>query len=250
MDEKTILLFDNYLQGALSLQEQRDLEARIAQEPEVADAFTIFKEVNGHLGHTFSQERSGFKNTIERSANAYFNDAQSTTGATPANQESKVIAFKPWRYLVAASVVLFFGVMLWMNFQSASYGDYAFDGTISLTERSGGEVAFAKAEKAFNTQSYEEAILFFDTILSNDPENAEVAYYKGIALVELGEHAEAEGLFEQLAQGGSVFKYKALWYNGLSHLKRKDREGAKMLLNQIPSDAEDYERAQELLSKL
>ncbi|RMB56777.1 hypothetical protein EAX61_13325 [Dokdonia sinensis] len=250
MDEKTILLFDNYLQGVLSLQEQRDLEARIAKEPELADAFTIFKEVNGHLSHTFSQERSDFKNTIERSANAYFEDANSPRGTISGNSPSKVIALKPWRYLVAASVVLFFGVMLWMNFQSASYADYAFDGTISLTERSGGELAFAKAEKAFNSQSYEEAILFFDTILSNDPENAEVAYYKGIALVELGKHAEAESLFEQLAQGGSVYKYKALWYNGLSHLKRKDIEGAKTILNKIPSDAEDYEKAQELLDKL
>ena len=41
MDEKTMLLFDDYLQGALSLQEQNELEQRIQAEPELADAFTI-----------------------------------------------------------------------------------------------------------------------------------------------------------------------------------------------------------------
>ena len=250
MDEKTILLFDNYLQGALSIQEQRDLEARIVKEPELADAFMIFKELNGHLSHTFSEDRNAFKNTIERSADAYFENSGAAIRTASDQKKTKIIPFKPWRYLVAASVILLFGVITWMNFQGVSYEDYAFEGTVSFTERSGGELAFAKAEKAFNSKSYDEAILFFDAILSKAPDNAEVAYYKGIALVELENHTEAERLFEKLALGGSVYKYKAIWYNGLSHLKRKDKEGVKALLSQIPPDAEDYENAQELLDKL
>ena len=71
-------------------------------------------------------------------------------------------------------------------------------------------LAFAKAEKAFNTGVYEEAILFFNSILSNTPNNAEVSYYKGVALVELNRFDEADNVFSKITNGISVYKYKAL----------------------------------------
>jgi tetratricopeptide (TPR) repeat protein len=245
MDEKTMLLFDDYLQGALSLKEQKTLEQRIQEEPELADAFAIFKDLNGHLEHTFSKERSEFKTRLKA-----ISETQLSEEMSDETKETKVIRFTPLRYLVAASVVFLFGAIMWMQLQTPSYGDYPVDQNISLTIRSNGELAFAKAEKAFNTGSYEEAILFFDSILSNTPNNAEVSYYKAIAFVELNRFDEADAIFSRISRGTSVYKYKALWSQALSKLKQKDTKACAEILQKIPADAEDFEKAKDLLDKL
>ena len=248
MDEKTLQLFDDYLQGALSVADQKALEERIAKEPALADAFVVFRELNGHLEHQLSEERSAFKSQLDSLADAHLDIAPSTQ--TIAAKETKVIKFKPMRYLVAASVAILFGALFILNTGDPNYEDYAFDGEISLVARDGGDIAFAKAEEAFNNKSYEEAIAFFDSILSNDPRNAEILYYKGIALVEILQFDEADALFARIGANDNVFKYKAIWYGALSKLKQKDNKGCIALLKTIPSTAEDYEKAQELLDDL
>lgn len=244
MNEKTILLFDDYLEGALSEKDTNALESRLEKDAELQDAFAIFKDLNGHLSHTNSKERANIVATLEEASNSYFNKNKSV------KKEVKVIAFKPMRYLVAACVVFLFGTIFWFQMQEASYGDYSFKGRIDLVERSGGEEAFAKAEKAFNDRSYIEAVLSFDTILKTDPDNAQVLYYKGIALVELDRDQEGQNVFEKLSQGNSVFKYKAQWYKGLSLLKQDKTQECKAILKLLPETAEDYDRAQKLLKKL
>ena len=223
MDEKTMLLFDDYLQGALSLKEQKELEQRIHDNPELGDSFAIFKELNGHLDHSFSKERSNFKTQLEAIGDTHFEKSTTEEAAEPKDsKETKVIRFTPLRYLVAASVIFLFGTIMWMQVSTPRYSDYSLEQNISLTIRTDGELAFAKAEKAFNTGSYEEAILFFNSILSNMPNNTEVSYYKGISLVELNRFDEADSIFSRIASGSSVYKHKALWSHALSKLKQKD----------------------------
>ncbi|WP_299678079.1 hypothetical protein [uncultured Dokdonia sp.] len=244
MDEKTILLFDDYLQGALSPEAKENLESRLESDPALKDAFTIFRDLNGHLSHRFSDERAHFKDTLETLADTHLETTKTK------KKEVKVIAFKPLRYLVAACVVLVFGTIFWSQMQDVSYDDYSFKGSIDLVERSGDESAFAKAEKAFNNKLYHEAIVSFDTILTNDPDNTQVLYYKGIASVEIEDYAEATEIFTVLSQGNSVFKYKAQWYNALSFLKQGDTDQCKQILQALPQEAANYIEAQELLKKL
>lgn len=245
MDEKTMLLFDDYLQGALSASEQKDLEQRLANEPALADAFDIFKELNGHLSHHYSEERASFAAQLRLKSQEHASIQEAKTTST-----TKVIRLRPLQYFVAASVVLLFGAILWSQLGVPTYSDYQLEQPISLTLRSEGEVAFAKAEEAFNSGDYEQAILFFNSILSNTPDNVEVQYYKAIALTEQDNYDDADNIYQSLWEGSSVYKYKALWRHALSKLKQKDKTSAKALLQKIPEEAEDYERAQELLDKL
>ncbi|GGG35791.1 hypothetical protein GCM10011344_40860 [Dokdonia pacifica] len=244
MDEKTILLFDDYLQGALSPEEKDRLELRLKTEPELKDAFTIFKDLNGHLSHQFSDERTSFKDTLETLADKHLK----TTEAP--KKDVKVISFRPLRYLVAASVIVLFGVTFWFQMQDVGYDDYSFKGSIDLVERGGDESAFAKAEKAFNEGLYTDAISYFDDIIGNDPDNTQVLFYKGIALVETEDYVNATSIFTKLSNGNSVFKYKAQWYNALNFLKQENIEQCKQILLKLPPEAENYNEAQELLKKL
>lgn len=244
MDEKTILLFDDYLQGVLSEKDKIDLEARLKDDAELQDAFAIFKDLNGHLSHSFSQERKEFSATLEQASTEYFNKDRKD------EKETKVISFRPIRYLVAACMVMLFGAIFWLQMQEASYSDYSFKVSIDLVERSGSEDAFAKAEKAFNTKNYEDAITYFNTILVNDRNNAQVQYYLGIALVENGAYEAAKNTFSGLSNGDSVFKYEAQWYQALSLLKQGKEKDCLHALRIIPENASIYSKAQELIKKL
>ncbi len=245
MDEKTILLFDDYLQGALSPEAKEAFESRLKTEPALNDAFIIFRDVNQHLSHHLSEERATFKSTLETIADQHLD-----TSAVP-KKAVKVIRFNPWKYAIAASVVVLMGLMfMYQSGGDPLYADYAFNESISLVERDGEGTAFAKAETAFNAKEYQEAIVYFDAILAADSANAEVQYYKGIALVEVEKYDEAAVIFSQLADGNTLYKHKATWYNALSKLKQGDENACKQLLEKMPVAAEDYEVAQELLKKL
>lgn len=243
MDEKTILLFDDYLQGALSPEAKESFESRLKTEPELKDAFVIFRDVNKHLSHHLSEERTAFKETLDELADKHLK-------APEKKKEVKVISLKSLRYFVAASVILLFGVMFWLQMQGVEYSDYSFKGDIDLVERGGDETAFAKAEKAFNNGLYDEAIVIFDAILVSDPDNTQVLYYKGIASVEVEDYTRAAQIFENLSEGNSVFKYKAQWYHALSFLKQENIDRCKELLQKLPEEAENYKMAQELLKNL
>lgn len=244
MDEKTILLFDDYLQGVLSLEAKAAFESRLKTEPALNDAFIIFRDVNQHLRHHLSEERATFKSTLETIADQHLD-----TSVVP-KKEVKVIRFNPWKYAIAASVILLIGLLFMYPSGEPLYADYAFNESISLMERDGEGTAFAKAETAFNAKEYQEAIVYFDAILASDSANAEVEYYKGIALVEIEKYAEADAIFSQLADGNTLYTQKATWYGALSKLKQGDKNACKQLLEKIPTTAEDYEVAQELLKKL
>lgn len=244
MDEKTILLFDDYLQGALSPEAKEAFESRLKTEPELKDAFIIFRDINGHLSHHLSEERIAFKDTLESLADTHLKTSETE------KKKVKVIPFRRLRYLVAASVMILLGTTFWFQMQGVKYSDYSFEGNIDLIERTVGESAFAKAEKAFNNKLYDEAITHFDVILTSDPNNTQVLYYKGIASVEIEDYSSAEQIFEILGHGNSIFKYDAQWYQALNFLKQGDIDRCKQILQDLPQEAEKYKKAQELLKKL
>lgn len=243
MDEKTTTLFEDYISGNLSEVEVTDLEQRLDTDSELAASFLTFTHLSAHLDNEYSQEREQFKNTTSNVDSSFRMD----TAALRKVPKIRRLTFI--KYAIAASVVLFFGVLYALQWNTVSYDDYAFDETISLVERGGANTAFAKAENAFNTGKYDEAIRNFDIILA-DGQNAEVSYYKGIALTEINNFKESEAIFKMLENGTSAFKFKAQFYRALSYLKQDKKAAAITAFKQIPKEAVMYAKAQEILKKL
>lgn len=243
MDENTIALFEDYISGNLSEEDATVLKQRLDNEEELAAAFITFTDITAHFDNKFSEDREQVKQTIASV------DSSFTMSGVQSKTETKVRRLTFIKYAIAASVLLLFGTMFVLQWSQPSYEDYAFDETISLVERGGDDTAFAKAEKAFNNSEYKQAIEAFDSILINGP-NAEISYYKGIALIELNRYAEGEAVFEKLANENSVFMYKAQFYRALSLLKQNKIAKAIDLLKVIPKEAEVYSKAQELYKKL
>ena len=243
MDEKTIRLFDNYISGKLSEIESEEFRSRLETNEALAASFQTYTDLNAHLENKFSEEREQTLQTIRSINDSY------EMGEPVRKDTSKVRRLTFIKYGIAASVAVLFGLMLTLTLNEPSYEDYAFDEQINITERSGDTNAFAKAEKAFNLKNYKEAITHFDAILATES-NAQISYYKAIALTELNRFDEGASVFEELSTGNSAYKYQAQFYHALNLLKQDKNTAAAELLKTIPRGADVYDKAQKLYKRL
>ncbi|MFV5690984.1 tetratricopeptide repeat protein [Flavobacterium sp. LT1R49] len=240
MNEERYIVFDQYLQDELSAEDKVKFENELAEDPELASAFDTFKELNLHLENKFgnADEFDAFKENLESISNAHFKDSK---------PKAKVIAFKPWIYLVAASVAILFGLFLFNpnpNFEDFNQQENAY-----FTERGTIDVNLKQAETTFNAKNYAAAIPFFEAVLK-EKKTPEIQYFYGISLLETNKIQEAEAVFNELKAGTSIYKNKAIWSLALSKLKQKDYKACKEILLTIPLDYEDYDQVQELLKEL
>jgi hypothetical protein len=238
MNEERYIIFDQYLQDELSVEDKVKFENQLSEDPELASAFETFKELNLHMENKFgnADELNAFKENLQSISNNHFKDSK-----------SKVIAFKPWIYLVAASVVLLAGLFLFNpnpNFEDFNQHENAY-----FTERGTVDADLKQAEEAFNAKKYSVAIPFFEAVLK-EKKTPEIQYFYGISLLETNKIQEAGVVFNELKSGTSIYKNKAIWSLALSKLKQKDYKSCKEILLTIPSDYEDYDQVQKLLEEL
>ena len=237
-------LFEAYLEGNLSEGERIIFEEKLKSDSQFRDEFVLFQDVSKVLTNQYSPERNDFVNTLKQ-VDADFNSA-----VVSEKPKSKIIHFKPWQYGVAASILLAIGLFLFNDFGKPTYSDFATYPEIALVVRSETDVLPKNAETAFNSKNYKEAVVYLDELIKNSPEDAELQYYKAIALVETDNFQEAESLLNHLEKGPSVYASKAVWMSALSKLKQKDYKGTKTILETIPTTSPDYQQAQKLLKSL
>ncbi|MFV7234036.1 tetratricopeptide repeat protein [Flavobacterium sp. ZB4R12] len=238
MNEERYIVFDQYLQDELSAEEKVKFENQLSEDPELASAFDTFKELNLHLENKFgnADEFDSFKENLKSISDAHFKASK-----------PKVIGFKPWIYLVAASVAVLIGLFLFNpnpNFEDFNQYENAY-----FTERGDVDKNLKQAGETFNAKNYKAAIPFFEAVLK-EKKTPEIQYFYGISLLEVNQIQEAEAVFNELKAGTSIYKNKAIWSLALSKLKQKDYKSCKEILLTIPSDYEDYDQVQELLKEL
>lgn len=239
MNEETYIRFENYLANELSAEEKKLFEEQLENDVQFNNSFQLYKETTQFLEHTFSKETLDFKENIKSISNQHFEETQES--------KSKVIAFKPWYYAVAASVVVVMGTWFLMQ-NDASYSEYNQHDTALFMERSVGDANLKEAQEAFNAKDYKKAVTAFDKI--SDFRDPELQFFYAISLIETNNYTKAQLFLDQLREGNSVYQHKAAWYLALSYLKQDKKEECKATLKEIPSDAEDFDKAQELLNDL
>lgn len=240
MNEELYIGFESYLNNEMSTEEQLNFEQKLQDDLQFKESFDLYQQTTQFLDAKFSAETTSFKQNLQSISSAYFNDNQ--------NKKSKVIAFKAWQYAVAASVVVLLGTWFFMQNNAPEYGDYSQHEAAYFTERGADDVNLKNAQDFFNAKDYKSAVLAFEKI--NDLKNPELQYFYAIALIETNDFAKAEVFLNTIKSGTSVYKDKAVWYLALSNLKQNKIPECKSLLKQIPSDAEDFDKAQQLLKDL
>jgi hypothetical protein len=239
MNEERYILFDQYLQGELTIDAKNDFEKQLLEDSEFASEFETFKNVQFQLANKFGfeQEREAFKQNVAAISNKHFNN------------KPKVIGLKPWYLAVAASVAVLFGLFFFNYNQNPVFGDYNNPEQASFAVRGTINETLKEAETAYNKKRYNTAIPLFETVLQKQ-KTAEIQFFYGVSLLEESHYLKAEAIFNELKAGNSVYKEKAVWYLALSKLKQKDYEACKKILETISEDYEDYDQVQELLNQL
>lgn len=243
MKEQDYILFEDYLDGSLSATEKHEFERRLANDEKFLQSFLTYKELSAFLESKFEDQKpeNKFKENLKNISDTYFNKPEN---------KSRTIRFKPWKYAIAASIVIIFGLFVIIDNSTPAYADYANFNDISLTVRGENDELLTKAEKAFNKRNYEEALQYFDQILVEDANYKEIQLYKSIALIETNQYEAADELLTGLSEGNSIFKHDAMWYLALSKLKQQEYGECKIILERIPEDAEVYKKVEKLLRKL
>lgn len=239
MNEERYIVFENYLSNELSAEEKMSFEKQLAEDPEFASAFEIYKELNQHLENKFGneQELKAFKKNLKSISNEHFK-----------TKKSKVVAFKPWQYAIAASIAILVGLFVFQNI-NPSFDDYNNPEMATFTERGDVNENLKLAQDAFNTKNYKGAIPHFEAVLKVE-KSPEIQYFYAVSLLEDNQFQKAETNLLELKSGTSIYKNKATWYLALSKLKQKEYDSCKEILLTIPDDFEDYDQVQELLNEL
>jgi tetratricopeptide (TPR) repeat protein len=240
MNEEHFLEFDEYLQGEMTVEDKLTFEQQLKEQPDLAMAFETYKELQLHLENKFGQadELEAFKKNLKGISKKHFK-----------KRKTKVVALKPWYYMVAASVAVLFGLFFLNQNSDPVFEDYSQAEIASFTERGELNDNLKLAQDAFNAKQYKTAIPLFETILKTD-QSAEIQYFYGVALLEDNRLPEAEAVFTALKTGNSIYKNKAIWSLALSKLKQKDYKSCKELLLTIPEDYEGNDQVDALLEDL
>jgi len=243
MNKNDFEIFDEYLSGTLDNEKIREFDARLSEDDKLKNDFEAYKETNNFLNNEFlnRKNKEDFVSTILAEDKRFFE-----------KEKGGILKFPKNRSLVmgiAASVLLLVGFFFSRN-QNPTYKDFVIYETISLTMRSTNNELLSKAEEAFNSKEFRESIVYFNLLLVNNPSNNELLLYKAVALLETGKYKEADIIFEELYNGYSVFKNRALWWASLSKLKQHNIESCIKLLKMVPEGADDFKLANKLLKKL
>lgn len=239
MNDERYILFENYLSNELSAEEKSAFEKQLEEDKEFASAFEIFKELNLHLENKFgnANELKAFKKNLKSISKGHFK-----------TKKSKVVAFKPWQYVIAASIAILVGLFVFQNI-NPSFEDYDNPEMATFIERGDVNENLKSAQDAFNSKNYKSAIPYFEAVLKEN-KSPEIQYFYAMSLLEDNQFQKAETNLLELKSGTSIYKNKATWYLALSKLKQKDYKSCKEILLTIPDDFEDYDQVQELLNEL
>ena len=238
MNEEMYIGFESYLANEMPADEKILFEEKLQNDAEFRKQFNLYKETTQFLNTAFSKETVAFKMNLDAISNEHFSQTE---------EKTRVINLKPWYYAVAASMAIVFGTILFTQ-NDPQYGDYSQHETAQFVVRGDTDTNLKEAQDFFNDGQYQKAVTSFEKV--RDLNNPELQYFYAIALIETSNYTKAALTLNNLKNGTSVYKDKATWYLALSNLKQKKLKDCKALLKQIPTDAEDYDKAQQLLKDL
>lgn len=146
---------------------------------------------------------------------------------------------------LAASIALIFFLVI----PGVSVDGYPVE-TMSGAITRGNETELAKAAQLFNDEKYAEAVTVFQQLNRTNPDDATIMYYLGISLIKTKNDADALPLFEQLANGASVYKEDANFFAAISAYHLQQNEKAKLYATAVKKESRYYKYAKVMLKKV
>ena len=242
MNEKDFTLLNDYFDGLLPPESERQVKERVASDPEFQAAFKLHQDMLAFPRR--NEQRQVFTGTLERIGQDFFK----ADGAAPATFRTTF----NWGKLTAAAaaIALLLAAVWFMNRSSEpEYRQFAQHAPLSLTVRGASDQLKSQAEQAFNRKDFAAAQTALSKVLEAEPDNLTARLFQGICLIETDQFSQARTVLSPIADGASALKGDAQWYVALSYLKEKNMDAWQEALKKIQPGTDQYDDAQKWLDK-
>ena len=260
-------LVQRYLDKEMSDEEIKHFESELKTNPDLYEELLFHKEVDGAIKELL--EENLFIKNLEKAHASYLKTMEK---GGKVNIFSRKFAFMPkadrpktrpivW-YAAAAMATMvigtasYFAIVSNNNSPSGLYAEYKIPYDAPSVQRSGSgnqsEDLFMSVLALFNQKDYKACIASCDKLLAKGDTRSSIFYYKGLALLETDDAANAiVNLQKTATDSQSELQQEAEWYLGLAYLKTEDTDNAKKQFTRIKDLYPYYkERATEILQKL
>jgi tetratricopeptide (TPR) repeat protein len=239
MTEDKILLVTRYMENDMDEAEMADFKLRLADDVMLQEHLRTYESVHQNLKMKLANH-DDIKQTLVGFNKQYF------------SAEPKVVSLKPAiKWLSGIAAILVIGLMIWAPWNANLYETYVDDSQLLVTERGAESITeLDKAAAFYNEKNYEAASASLEKLHAQQPSDAMIGYYYGLALLKTNKVEKARTLLQPIYNGESVFKYEAAYSIALSYLKEDKKEECKNWLQKIPAETTRYQQAEELLEKL
>ena len=232
LDEKTLELFDNYLDSALSERERQDFEDQLKKDSELHELYKAYQQSVDLI------KEEGLRQELEQIV-------------TQNEGRSHSVKLRPTLpYAVAASIagLLLLGYLFWpgrdnpTELFTAYYEPYPNIYQTRTAETSN----LASALVAYNSGNYEQALLSLNDLIE---QNDGVHFYRSMCYLSLNQPEEALLSFNNLSKT-TIFNEQVQWYSALAYLLKSMPDSALILLRKIEPGQYAYPASQEIISAL
>ena len=234
-----------YAEGEMTADEQADFETALASDEALRRQLALYHEVHASLQQQFGADtqRNQLQHTLQSLRGEFFG-----SNAAPA----KVVSFKRYlRSIAAVAAILIAVVFIWQPWKQNLVAEFAETTMVAPAERGGTiDNLLQQAVDAFNNKDFTTAVSLLQQVTKQDSTNSYAEFYYGVALLQTDLLYDARNIFNKLYAGQSAFKYDAAFYQALGYLKEKNKTACIEWLQKIPADANNFNKAQELLHKL
>lgn len=247
MNEEKLLTVARYFEGDMEFQEKSAFEALLQTDSELQQLLAEYKNVHQTLKMKIapSEADQQVASTLSLLNQEYFK------GMAENKATAKVVSFKPYLKWISIAAVLLIGLLVWAPWSASLYEKYSISREMSVAERGDGAGdGLQKASALYNAGNFSAANKILEKAYAAAPEDAMLAYYYGLTLMETGKATTARTVLGKLYAGESVFKYDAAYGIALSYVKEKDHPKALEWLEKIPEASTNYGKARELIQQL
>jgi tetratricopeptide (TPR) repeat protein len=242
-------LIQKYLDNDLSDRDMKRFEADLEVSSKLQDDLALYQEVDEAMADTevlsFREQLTDLRREKQKSGG---------TG------KSSIRFTKPWHFAATAAIALFLAIGLAsvldrpMNNKDLLkkyYKPYEV-ALINRSDNSTLDLILKNAEILYQRGEFEQAAVYFEKVLEEQPELAGTNLYAGISYYELERYYDAQNSLNKVIEhNDNLYIEQAEWYLGLCFLALDENERARRQFARMASGNSDKAAdARKLLRKI
>jgi hypothetical protein len=238
---------ENYLSDDMDYAEKKSFEKELTKNRELSDEFFLTKSIDAAIS------REDILDLRTKLINA-----RNEAGIAKSGNSGIRSLWRRYWYAAASLILLasIGGYFLLGN--KGSYSNdrlfnqyYSPDNLINITRSSDANIVEALIK--YQEKDYVSSVRLFTHILQNDSANYAGWFYYGISCIETSNFKDAESAFNRIINNeGNLYAEHAEWYLALNFIKSNQMEKARIQLEKIAGNPENFHRkdARQLLKQM